>query len=191
MPQSPALLLSMIKLSSPLRGGNAIMNRLRAAAAGAQSGFRSAGNSVRAAVTPRPPTLMDRVRRGANAVSGAAFPLAAVGAVGAGAAGLYGSGYGKELLGQASQMGDSLYGQAAQYADQVRNADYGNEVNELLFRTGVRDRGTLGNMGQSADDFLDRNGIQLPEGVPPISTMGSAAEAELGRLGDRFSRFQF
>jgi hypothetical protein len=188
MPQSPSVLITMIKLSNPIRGGNALMNRLRSAA-------NQAGSGIRTAVTPRQPTVMDRVRRGA-------VPLAALGAAGAGAAGLYASGYGNELMGQATQMGNNMYGQAAQmggdlyeqatqYGDRVRNADFGNEGNEMLFRMGIRDRGALGDIGQSADDFLDRNGVQLPEGLPPLSTMGSVAESEINRFTNRLPRLEF
>jgi hypothetical protein len=98
---------------------------------------------------------------------------------------------GGDLYGQAAQMGGDLYGQAEQYGDRIRNADFGNEGNEMLFRMGIRDRGALGGIGQSADDFLDRNGVQLPEGLPPLSTMGSAAESEINRFTNRLPRLEF
>lgn len=151
MPQSPAILLTMIKLSNPLRGGNALMNRLRSAAAGARSGFRSAGNSVRAAVTPRSPTVMDRVRRGAGAVSGAALPLAALGAAGAGAAGLYSSGMGGDMYDAASQ------GMQNAFNPEAGGIQIPENVNQAIQNVrGIQLPNTIGDAVDSAGGALSR-----------------------------------
>lgn len=152
---------SFVKTSNPLRGGSSMLNRLQS----------TAGNL----------TASGSRRRSSRAL----LPLAALGATGAGAAGLYASGYGNELLGRASQFGDDLYGRASEYGDIIRNADYGDRVNELIFRTGLRERDAIGRLGARVDDFISNQGIELPSNIPSLGTLGSTADSAIQDLGTR------